>query len=144
MIIAMQRMLAPVALAVVALALAGCAGGAKQAAAPTLARCELDVGPDGVVVTARGTRLALRPAPATLQRVSLRLISGSAVLSCRPQGGALTRCVVLYEDPGVEGLGNRALGYADRVIYPSDVDDGVTAEVRFRFDDPARTPNSCR
>ena len=129
---------------VVALLLSSCASGARQASAPTPPRCDMTLARDGVVVTARGTRLALRPSSAFLQRVSLRTDqAGSAVLSCRPQGGALTRCVVLYEEPGGQGLGKRALGYVDRVIYPTDVDDGVTAEVRFRFDAATPSTKSC-
>lgn len=140
-----RRTLASTAMAVVALMLTGCASGVRQVAGPTPDRCDMALARDGVVVTARGTRLALRPSSAFLQRVSLKTDqAGSAVLSCRPQGGVLTRCVVLYEDPGGQRLGKRALGYVDRVIYPSDVDDGVTAEVRFRFDDSAQGPRTCR
>lgn len=135
-----RRTLVPTAMAVVALALSGCASGARQASAPTPPHCDMALARDGVIVTARGTRLALRPSAAFLQRASLTHQAGSAVLSCRPRAGALTRCVVLYEEPGGQGLGKRALGYVDRVIYPTDVDDGVTAEVRFRFD--AATPST--
>jgi len=132
----------PLLLALAATALVGCASDRPLASTDW---CAADLARHGVAVTARGTRLALRPAAPTplLQRASLSRQAGSAVLTCRPKDGALTRCVVLYEDPGGQGFGKLALGYADRVIYPSDVDDGVTAEVRFRFNSAPRAAGTC-
>ncbi len=120
-----------------ATALSGCAGVAATPVASTPAWCVGDLARQGVAVTSRGTQLALRPTVVPrLQPAALRNRAGSAVLSCKPVRGSLTRCVVLYEEPGGQGLGRLALGYADRVIYPSEVE-GETAEVRFRFDAPA-------
>lgn len=117
--------------------LAGCAG-APRSVAGLAPACDIGATGSGVTVTARGTQLALRAALAEprLQRIAFENGSGSAVLSCRPADGVLRRCVVLYEEPGSQGYGKLALAWADRVIWPSDVEAG-TAEVRFRFDGQA-------
>ncbi len=86
-----------------------------------------------VTVTTQGTRLALRPgANARLQRVSLKPNESGVVLSCRPGGGSLKRCVVLFEDAPGQGYGKAARAWAQRVIYPAD-EDSRTVEVRVRF-----------
>lgn len=129
-------------LLLVAATLAGCAGAGQKTVASTQAWCAVDLAQQGVVVTARGTQLALRPAIVPrLQRASFRGQPGTAVLSCKPERGSLTDCVVLYEEPGRQGFGKLALGYADRIIYPSEVE-GETAEVRFRFDTAAGRPET--
>lgn len=86
-----------------------------------------------VTVTTQGTRLALRPgATARLQKVSLKPDESGVVLSCRPGGGSLTRCVVLFEDAPGQGYGKAARAWAHGVIYPAD-EDSRTVEVRVRF-----------
>lgn len=86
-----------------------------------------------VTVTTQGTRLALRPgAIARLQKVSLQPGESGVVLSCRPGGGSLKRCVVLFEDAPGQGYGKAARAWAQRVIYPAD-EDSRTVEVRVRF-----------
>ncbi len=131
----MTRIAHRLVLAATLVVLAGCAGAPKPVATLTPG-CDAGAANSGVVVTARGTRLALRAAPVEprLQRASLDSRAGGAVLSCRPSDGVLRKCVVLYEEPGGEGYGKRALAIADRVIWPSDVERRDTAEVRFRFD----------
>ncbi|MES2033415.1 MAG: hypothetical protein V4466_04510 [Pseudomonadota bacterium] len=132
----------PLLIVLLTATLAGCAGAGPRTVASTQAWCAMDLAQQGVVVTARGTQLALRPAIVPrLQRASFRSQPGTAVLSCKPVLGALTDCVVLYEEPGRQGFGKLALGYADRVIYPSGAD-GETAEVRFRFDAAAGRPET--
>jgi hypothetical protein len=126
------------------LVLSGCAGAGRPSA--SLADNACRIAPHGVTVTTRGTRLALRDAPpvARLQRASTAADpAGLAVLSCTPRDGVLTRCVVLYEEPGAGGFGKRALAWADRVIWPADAGSG-TAEVRFRFDGSAQPARLCR
>jgi hypothetical protein len=86
-----------------------------------------------VTVTTQGTRLTLRPgATARLQKVSLKPGESGVVLSCRPGGGSLKRCVVLFEDAPGQGYGKAARAWAQRVIYPAD-EDSRTVEVRVRF-----------
>ncbi len=86
-----------------------------------------------VTVTTQGTRLALRPgAIGRLQKVSLGPDESGVVLSCRPGGGSLKRCVVLFEDAPGQGYGKAARAWAQRVIYPAD-EDSRTVEVRVRF-----------
>lgn len=86
-----------------------------------------------VTVTTQGTRLALRPgAIGRLQKVSLGPDESGVVLSCRPGGGSLKRCVVLFEDAPGQGYGKAARAWAQRVFYPAD-EDSRTVEVRVRF-----------
>lgn len=86
-----------------------------------------------VTVTTQGTRLALRPgSTARLRKASLKSGESGVVLSCRPGGGSLRRCVVLFEDAPGQGYGKAARAWAQRVIYPAD-EDSRTVEVRVRF-----------
>ena len=86
-----------------------------------------------VTVTTQGTRLALRPgAIGQLRKVSLGPDESGVVLSCRPGGGSLKRCVVLFEDAPGQGYGKAARAWAHGVIYPAD-EDSRTVEVRVRF-----------
>ena len=86
-----------------------------------------------VTVTTRGTRLALRPGlTAKLQKASRLPGESGVVLSCRPGGGSLKRCVVLFEDAPGQGYGKAARAWAQRVIYPAD-EDSRSVEVRVRF-----------
>ena len=86
-----------------------------------------------VIVTTQGTRLALRPgAIGQLRKVSLGPDESGVVLSCRPGGGSLKRCVVLFEDAPGQGYGKAARAWAHGVIYPAD-EDSRTVEVRVRF-----------
>jgi hypothetical protein len=104
------------------------------ATAPEPARLACD---RSVTVTTQGTTLALRAsAPARLQKASFIETGGGAVLSCRPAKGKLKSCQVLFEDQ--PGYGKAALGYAARVIYPTE-EDSRTVEVRVRFSSAAAT-----
>ena len=86
-----------------------------------------------VTVTTQGTQLALRPgSTARLQKVALKPGESGVVLSCRPGGGSLKRCVVLFEDAPGQGYGKAARAWAQQVIYPAD-EDSRTVEVRVRF-----------
>jgi len=86
-----------------------------------------------VTVTTRGTRLALRPGlTAKLQKASRVPGESGVVLSCRPEGGSLKRCVVLFEDAPGQGYGKAARAWAQQVIYPAD-GDARSVEVRVRF-----------
>ena len=86
-----------------------------------------------VTVTTQGTQLALRPgSTARLQKVTLKPGESGVVLSCRPGGGSLKRCVVLFEDAPGQGYGKAARAWAQQVIYPVD-EDSRTVEVRVRF-----------
>ena len=96
-----------------------------------------------VTVTTQGTRLALRPGAITrLQKVSLQPGESGVVLSCRPGGGSLKHCVVLFEDAPGQGYGKAARAWAQRVIYPSD-EDSRTVEVRVRFGPEPTTGRRC-
>jgi hypothetical protein len=96
-----------------------------------------------VTVTTQGTRLALRPgAIGRLQTVSLGPDESGVVLSCRPGGGSLKHCVVLFEDAPGQGYGKAARAWAQRVIYPSD-EDSRTVEVRVRFGPEPTTGRRC-
>ena len=104
------------------------------ATAPGPARLACD---RSVTVTTQGTALALRAQRRSgLQKASFVEAGGGAVLSCRPSDGKLKRCVVLFED--APGYGKAALGYAGRVIYPTE-EDSRTVEVRVRFSPAAAT-----
>jgi len=86
-----------------------------------------------VTVTTQGTRLALRPgSTARLQKASRLPGESGVVLSCRPGGGSLKRCVVLFEDAPGQGYGKAARAWAQQVIYPAD-EDSRSVEVRVRF-----------
>jgi hypothetical protein len=115
----------------VTLVAGGCATAAQEAEKVALAvSCMTE---REVTVTTQGTRLALRPgSTALLRKMSLKSGESGVVLSCRPDGGSLRRCVVLFEDAPGQGYGKAARAWAQRVIYPAD-EDSRTVEVRVRF-----------
>lgn len=123
----------------VAGALAGCATPNTTALAPACDGSRTHV----VTVTTQGARLALRPSwTARLQRVSSPSGEGGVVLSCKPSGGGLKGCVVLFEDVPGRGYGAQAKGYAERVVYPAD-EDSPSVEVRVQFTPRAAPGLSC-
>lgn len=116
-------------------ALAGCATPTTTALAPACDGSRTHV----VTVTTQGARLALRPSwTSRLQRVSSPAGEGGVVLSCKPAGGGLKGCVVMFEDVPGKGYGVQARSYAERVVYPSD-EDSRSVEVRVQFT-PRATP----
>lgn len=119
--------------------LAGCATPTKTAFAPACDGTRTHV----VTVTTQGARLALRPGwTGRLHKVSSVAGEGGVVLSCKPSGGGLKACLVLFEDVPGKGNGAQAKAYAERVVYPAD-EDSPSVEVRVQFTPRAAPALNC-
>lgn len=115
--------------AVAAGLLAGCA----TAPATTATRLECPAATLVARITTQGTELAALSPPPVPDKAARMEQNGQATLSCRPVGGRLKACRVMFEAPTKMGFAKTALTHSSQVIYPAaDRDEPVV--VTFRYD----------